>query len=268
MSKRFLIGGALVASLVFVAVAIAAGAFNQVKPGVFDPAHTNLVQSGWLSGIGCPTGAKVATYPATSPTGTFTSGGCPTGDPNDKGNEGLLLAKTGPTPNNASAFAVLKNVKGITLTELGYDLRKPGANQNDPRGSHCGNGAPRFNITTSDGFWFNGCNSPPPTVTSNTGDGWMRLRWSPVTGFFGPCGPCAVTGTVKEISIVLDEGQDTGPDNFGLAVLDNIDVNGTLVGQGAGPQNANDNDNDDNDNDDNDGDNDHHDHHHHDHHDN
>jgi hypothetical protein len=35
---------------------------------------------------------------------------------------------------------------------------------------------------------------------------------------------------VKSISIVFDEGQDTGPDNFGLAVLDNIDVNGTLVG--------------------------------------
>jgi hypothetical protein len=37
---------------------------------------------------------------------------------------------------------------------------------------------------------------------------------------------------VNDISIVFDEGQDTGPDNFGLAVLDNIDVNGTLVGQG------------------------------------
>jgi hypothetical protein len=31
---------------------------------------------------------------------------------------------------------------------------------------------------------------------------------------------------------VFDEGQDTTPDNFGLAVLDNIDVNGTLVGRG------------------------------------
>jgi hypothetical protein len=39
--------------------------------------------------------------------------------------------------------------------------------------------------------------------------------------------------TVKSLSIDFDEGQDTGPDNFGLAVLDNVDVNGTLVGQGA-----------------------------------
>jgi len=36
------------------------------------------------------------------------------------------------------------------------------------------------------------------------------------------------------ISIVFDEGQDASgaPDTFGLAVLDNIDVNGTLVGRG------------------------------------
>ena len=37
---------------------------------------------------------------------------------------------------------------------------------------------------------------------------------------------------VKTLAIIFDEGQDTGPDNFGLAVLDNIDVNGTLVGHG------------------------------------
>jgi hypothetical protein len=31
---------------------------------------------------------------------------------------------------------------------------------------------------------------------------------------------------------VFDEGQDTDPDFFGLAVLDNIDVNGQLIGTG------------------------------------
>ena len=54
----------------------------------------------------------------------------------------------------------------------------------------------------------------------------------------GPIQPCEITGiTVDRLSIVFDEGQDTGPDNFGAAVLDNIDVNGTMVGQGpAGPE--------------------------------
>jgi hypothetical protein len=39
---------------------------------------------------------------------------------------------------------------------------------------------------------------------------------------------------LESLSIVFDEGQDAsgGPDNFGLAVLDNIDVNGTMVGRG------------------------------------
>ena len=56
-----------------------------------------------------------------------------------------------------------------------------------------------------------------------------------------------MTGDVKSIQIVFDEGQDTGPDFFGLAVLDNIDVNGTLVGhgeQGASGGKGNDNEGD------------------------
>ena len=101
--------------------------FSQARPFIFDPGKTHLVQGTWLDGIGCPTGANVATYPATKPTGTFTAGGCTTGDPSDKTNQGLLLVKTGPGDNNASAGAVLQNVKGLTLTGLGYDLRKPGA---------------------------------------------------------------------------------------------------------------------------------------------
>jgi hypothetical protein len=42
----------------------------------------------------------------------------------------------------------------------------------------------------------------------------------------------SITGEVNFIEIVMDEGQDTGPDNFGLSVLDNIDINGALVGRG------------------------------------
>src|SRR3954471_14026480 len=80
--------------------------FHQAKPQEFDPAHTNLVQAAWLNGIGCPTKASVATYPATSPTGTSFDPACsPTlgYDPKDQHNEGLLMVKTGPTSNNAAA---------------------------------------------------------------------------------------------------------------------------------------------------------------------
>ena len=76
---------------------------------------------------------------------------------------------------------------------------------------------------------FVGCASPPPLQTA-TGTGWIRLRWLPAQAF-----PPILPGRlVKSISIVFDEGQDTGPDFFGLAVLDNIDVNGKLVGSGPG----------------------------------
>jgi hypothetical protein len=212
-------------ALFFGVAAVAAAVapqFHQVNPGEFDPGKTFAVQGTWLNGTGCPQGA-------------ITAAGCPTGDSADKHNEGLLLAKTGPTSTNASAFATLTDVKGATLTELGYDIRKPGVDQNDPRGSHCGAGAPRFNIETTDGSFFLGCNSPAPVVT-NAGDGWQRLRWGVSTSLLAYSASTGqlvpVTGTVESLSIVFDEGQDAGPDNFGLAVLDNVDVNDTLVGQG------------------------------------
>src|SRR5438128_11813355 len=42
--------------------------FFQVKPQEFDPGRTNLVQSAWLNGIGCPTNATIA-LPNTTFTG-------------------------------------------------------------------------------------------------------------------------------------------------------------------------------------------------------
>jgi hypothetical protein len=209
VKKRWMI---VVGCALFLGVAAIAGAaapkFHEANPGEFDPGKTFLVQSTWLDGIGCPTVGATSTA-------------CTTNDATDKHNQGLLLAKTGPSSTNASAFAVLKDVAGITLTELGYDLRKPGVSHLDPRGSHCDNGSPRFNVETTAGFFFVGCNSPTPVVTT-TGDGWQRLRWD-ATG---------IPGTVKSIAVLFDDGQDTGPDNFGLSVLDNIDVNSTLVGHG------------------------------------
>ena len=210
----------------------------QVVPKVFDPAETDLVQSTWLGGTGCPTAASTSATGSKKPDGPpYTDPACLTGDPKDKQNEGLLLVKTGPTTNVAAALAEIKGLpKNLILTELGYDIRKPGANQTDPRGSHCGAGAPRFNITTTTGFFFLGCNSPPPT-TDTPGIGWQRLRWggtAPLMAFASSGVLTPVTGTVKELEIVFDEGQDPsgGPDQFGAAVLDNIDVNGVLVGRG------------------------------------
>ena len=192
-------------------------------PFTFDPAGTNLVAALWNTGLGCPTGATSTAGPVNDPA-------CLTGDLKDKRNEGLLPAKTGPTGNVAAAGARLLGVKGIKLTELGYDLRKS-LNQTTPNGSHCGAGAPRFNVTTDDGVThFVGCNSPPGVVVSAS-NAWIRLRWT-VAQLAAAFPPILPTQTVTSITIIFDEGTDTGPDFFGAAVLDNIDVNGNLVGRG------------------------------------
>lgn len=220
----------LIAALMLLGLTTAAPAdpqFEVVIPFEFDPNLTRLVQAQWLRGTGCPTGATVV--PFGGPASSFTDSACPTGDPQDKTNEGLLLVKTGPTMNFAAPGAELKNVSGMMVTELGFDIRKPGiasgGGPGDDEGSHCGAGAPRFNVVTASGTTFIGCSSAatPPTVASES-NAWMRLQWT--TGL--------PTDPVERIFIIFDEGTDVsgGPDEFGLAVLDNISVNGALVGRG------------------------------------
>src|SRR2546428_6275545 len=166
-------GLALVAFTILMVAAVAIADDDskfRVVPFVFDPFHTDLVAADWVEGAGCPTGAKINTTGGAST--TFTDPACPDGDLKDKENAGLLLVKTGPTPNIAAAGARIKGVKGITLTELGYDIRT---------GSHCGGGAPRFNITTTTGkLYFLGCNSPAPTTMIPSSTGWKRLPWGTV----------------------------------------------------------------------------------------
>src|SRR5438132_6429996 len=196
----------------------------EVKPGEFDPEHTHLVQAAWLEGIGCPTNAKTS---GVSNSDVFTDPACPDGDASDKKIEGLLLAKTGPTANIAAAFARIEGVKGQTLKELGWDIRKT-VSSLDLRGSHCGAGAPRFNVSARDpdtrreGFFFIGCNSPPAT-TQAPGLGYIRMRWggdgAPVVAApsdaSAPCKPslppaaagCDITGfEIRSLSILFDEG--------------------------------------------------------------
>jgi hypothetical protein len=214
MKRIFMI--ALLAFFGTTSLAAAQSGFRNAVPFEFDPGGSELVQAEWLQGIGCPN------------SGPFADAGCPTGGVGDFRRQGLLLAKTGPTANNASAGASLRGADGETVRELGYDIRKGGA-PGSAIGSHCGAGAPRFNVTTDFGTHFVGCASPPGTVTAASA-GWTRLRWGPAQAF----PPIPPTAPIRSLAIVFDEGQDTGPDFFGLAVIDNIDVNGVLVGKAGG----------------------------------
>jgi hypothetical protein len=234
---------AVVAGLVLVAggTAYAGHRHFQVKPREFAPFGTPLITADWIEGIGCPTEARtvVGNADLSAPAGPgpdYTDPACTTGD-RDRDVEGLLLSKTGPTANFASAQALITNPPD-TITELGWDIRKPGPDgAAGPRGSHCGAGAPRWNIETDQGRFFIGCNSPAAT-TQVSGTGYTRLRWGASTlavpGFVGGVPTALGDLDVEGLRIVFDEGYDTGPDNFGLAILDNIDINGVLVGRGGG----------------------------------
>lgn len=123
----------------------------------------------------------------------------------EKGRHALYLQKLGPTSNCAAGGAVVEGVEGMTITELGFDYRTDG---------HCGGGAPRFNLYTDTGTLFFGCNSGTQTPTDDPE--WVRVR-------------IAVPSVeVNAIQIIFDEGEDVGD---GFVYLDNIDINGTLIGK-------------------------------------
>jgi len=163
-----------------------------VVPSVFDPQRTGSVRAAWVPGAGLP-------------------------DDTGKSNFGLLLQKTSPIATNAAAVAEVEGVQGITLSELGFDVR------ND---SLCTAGSPRFNVTTDVGvYYFFGCyygiHTPIP------GTNFTRVRFTNADAFPAtpttPPFPGFGSLTVQSIELVFDE--------TGFAVLDNIDINGTLIGR-------------------------------------
>lgn len=187
--------------LVLAAVVLAGPPFR-AKPFEFDPTNSGIVEAAWIPHEGLP-------------------------DNNGNSNHALFLSKDGLTATNASSGAILQGVAGITLTELGFDVRNDG---------HCGAGAPRFNVTMSnDGLHFVGCiyGAVTGTFTDPQGNIWTRRRWTApalasmtAVVAFPPITPAS--GTVVSISIVFDEGSDQGQ---GFTHLDNIDVNGVLIGK-------------------------------------
>jgi len=178
-------------------------------------AGSNIVTSAWLGGMGLPDNGGPNSADANSATKR---------DPH----LGLLVSKNGLTTDCSSSGAVIRGFRrGSTITELGFDFRK---------GGHCGSGAPRFNVTDEAGtthFFgcFHGVHTPAPQDPQ-----WERVRFVAPT----PGNESFVFGVtrVDSIAIVYDEGTDTptveDPNGVGLAVLDNIDINGRLITRGSG----------------------------------
>jgi hypothetical protein len=199
------------------------------------PAGSNIVTSAWLGGMGLPDNGGGNTLVTEVP-----SYGPPELNPPSNANRrdphlGLLLSKNGPTFDCSAAGAEIKGFRrGSTITELGFDFRK---------GGHCGAGAPRFNLTSEDGFtYFAGCSSGVHTGAPKDPGQWERVRFGDASVFpASPAAPPFVFGVtrVDSIAIVYDEGTDTAnndTDGVGLAVLDNIDVSGRLITRGSEPE--------------------------------
>ena len=200
----------------FAALALAAQPIL-VVPFTFDPGHTGIIVSGWQPGAGEP------------------------GDANDVAQHGFVLEKNGATNTDAAAGAVLKGVAGLSADgvaklDLGYDIKD---------NTHCGAGAPRFNVSTTGGgfFFVGGCSNGSRAPAAS---GWTRVTFDCALGQWfnvstGAAGCPASGSTVIGAAILFDEGSDTPPSSLivtpGQTVIDNITVNGNVVGKpGDGPK--------------------------------
>jgi hypothetical protein len=187
-------------------------------------AGSRIVTAAWLGGMGLPdNGDTELNTPQSS---------------SDR--DGLLLNKNGLMADCSSSGARIRGVRGTAVDAtftLGFDYRD---------GGHCGAGAPRFNVTTrapngSETFHFvGGCgNEATPTPAPQDGVNWSRVRFTNPEGWFPPALPGS---RIVSISILYDEGTDVPssngksqePSGIGLAVIDNIFINGRFIREGSG----------------------------------
>jgi hypothetical protein len=188
------------------------------------PPGSDIVTAAWLGGMGLPdNGGLNSPNPSTA------------NDPH----MGLLLSKNGPTADCSSAGATITNPPR-TITELNFDYRN---------GTHCGAGAPRFNVVSTAGFrYFLGCGHGLHTPATQDPTQWTHVEFSAAACVADPScvSPAAAaappfvfgTTTIRSISIVYDEGTEVigteDPNGVGLVVMDNISINNQVIRSGSG----------------------------------
>jgi hypothetical protein len=158
----------------------------KAKPFIFDPTDTELVAAAWVTHQGLPDAGKSAhaLMLQISPTEPAT-----------------------PAPTPYKAGVAIKGVKGLAITELGFDFKNDG-------GFTIG---PRFEVVTDGGtFTYFFADATPAPIDGVTD--WLRVRFD-TTADIGP----GATAVVQSVMIYFDEE--------GSALLDNIDVNGALIGK-------------------------------------
>lgn len=120
----------------------------------------------------------------------------------------LHLEKNCPTPTNAAAGADITGFTGQTFASASFTL----ANQ-----SQCQGGSPRFDVVTSDGTFFLGCNNVMPTVN---GDGTATYTFDAASIAAGGNQVPVPTGTISAVDVLIDVQ--------GTADLSNITFNGVV----------------------------------------
>jgi len=115
----------------------------------------------------------------------------------------LHLEKNCPTSTTAAAGADITGLEGQTFTSASFTLAST---------SQCQGGSPRFDVVTTDGTFFLGCNNVIPVGTTYT--------FTPATLAAGGSGLAFPTGTIQAIDVLIDVE--------GTADLSNITVNGQL----------------------------------------
>jgi hypothetical protein len=122
----------------------------------------------------------------------------------------LHLEKNCPTPTNASAGAEITGLNGQTFTSASFTLAST---------SQCQGGSPRFNVFTTNGTFFLGCNNVIPTGNTYTFDAATIAAAGNQVPF--------PTGTITGLEVLIDVQ--------GTADLSDITVNGVPQVLQVGP---------------------------------
>jgi hypothetical protein len=120
----------------------------------------------------------------------------------------LHLEKNCPTSTNAAAGADITGLEGQVFTAASFTLEDA---------SECQGGSPRFNVVTTAGLFFLGCNNVTPTIN---GDGTATYTFTAATIAAAGNQVPFPTGTIQSIDILIDVQ--------GTANVTNITVNGEL----------------------------------------
>jgi hypothetical protein len=163
-----------------------------VRPFHLDPGATGTTDAMWMDGYGVPVAS-----------------------PSDPSSQGLVLTRNPSAAKSAIAGAVLKGAAGSQLSRLSFDLRSD---------SECSAKAPQFVVVTTDEV-VHKASCASGTVQSLTVPGWQRVSFDPANS--GQLSPAMAPGmAVKTIALVMDQ-----PVGSGMAVVDNINVNGRYIGR-------------------------------------